>query len=158
MNFATEDSVISILKWLLHSFFAHDFFPFNSQSQKQRSNFTVMSTTDGDAFCYLTILWHFFWQYFLKSNFWQISQLSCHAEPFKRSLHADDFNRIRVIFFTKLFYFMNRCFFGSNPAPSIEKQNAYNFCSGKICLQNEERQWTLVITKIILKAERGTVW
>ena len=52
MNFATEDSVISIL----HSFFAHDFFPFNSQNQKQRSNFTVMSTTDGDAFCYLTIL------------------------------------------------------------------------------------------------------
>ena len=50
---------------------------------------------------------------------------------------------------------MNRCFFCSNPAPSIEKQNAYNFCSGKICLQNEERQWTLVITKIILKAEKG---
>lgn len=151
MNFATEDSVISILKWLLHSFFAHDLI------LKVRSNDQILQWCL-QQMVMLFVIWHFFWQYFLKSNFWQISQLSCHAEPFKRSIHADDFNRIRVIFFTKLFYFMNRCFFCSNPAPSIEKQNAYNFCSGKICLQNEERQWTLVITKIILKAERGTVW
>lgn len=121
MNFATEDSVISILKWLLHSFFAHDFFPFNSQSQKQRSNFTVMSTTDGDAFCYLTILWHFFWQYFLKSNFWQINQLSCHAEPFKRSIHADDFNRIRVIFFTNYFISWTGVFLA--PTPHLRLRN-----------------------------------
>lgn len=151
MNFATEDSVISILKWLLHSFFAHDLI------LKVRSNDQILQWCL-QQMVMLFVIWHFFWQYFLKSNFWQISQLSCHAEPFKRSIHADDFNRIRVIFFTKLFYFMNRCFFCSNPAPSIEKQNAYNFCSGKICLQNEERQWTLVITKIILKAERGTLW